>query len=629
MTEPALPIAVTMGEPAGIGGELVLKCWLNREMGKVRPFFAVDSPARLKAVAGHLGIDIPIRKIQSPSQSASIFATELPVMPIELPASVNPGAPNPANADAVIESITTAVAAAQNGEASAVVTTPLHKASLIRSDFPHPGHTEFLGALAHVSDPVMMLVSGDFRVVPVTIHLALREAIDALTTDSIIHTCRITHKALSADFGIRHPRIMVAALNPHAGEDELLGHEEQRIIRPAVIRLQQDGLDIHGPVAADSLFHADARATYDAAICMYHDQALIPLKTTDFSGGVNVTLGLPFVRTSPDHGTAFDIAGKGIADESSMVAALTLASQISDRRNQSAAPHFLRMLKSSERLQPDSLPALRDVIARHKLSARRGLGQNFLLDLNLTRRIVRAAGELDGYDVVEIGPGPGGLTRALLESKARRVIAVERDERCVEALTGLAQVYPDRLTVLRKDALDVHFPELVSGPAKIIANLPYNIATALLLHWIPDIRRLDGMILMFQKEVAERLVALPGTKAYGRLTVLLQWLASVERLFDVPPTAFVPPPKVTSSIVAITPRSEPAAPADRELLERVTAAAFGQRRKMLRSSLRMLNVDTMTLLERSGTLPTARPEELDVTEFCALARSLGVLESSS
>ena len=287
------------------------------------------------------------------------------------------------------------------------------------------------------------------------------------------------------------------------------------------------------------------------------------------------------------------------------------------------------MTESGEHLHSDLLPPLRDVIARHKLSARRELGQNFLLDLNLTRRIVRAAGDLQGLDVVEIGPGPGGLTRALLESGARQVIAIERDERCVNALSELHQVYPGRLTILSGDALNVYLPELISNRARIVANLPYNIATALLLHWIPEFSRLDGLTLMFQKEVAERLVAQPGTKAYGRLTVLVQWIASTVRLFDVPPTAFVPPPKVTSSVVGITPRKVPVAPASRKLLERVTAAAFGQRRKMLRSSLRMLNVNTELLLEHSGTSPTARPEELNVDKFCALAESLRKLESES
>tara|TARA_Y100001960_G_C14735021_1_gene859780 strand:+ start:176 stop:1210 length:1035 start_codon:yes stop_codon:yes gene_type:complete len=332
MTKTALPIAVTMGEPAGIGGELVLKCWSSRRANAVRPFYVVDDPNRISSLAIRLGMDVPIRVIQSPSQAISRFSTELPVMKIDLPIEVDPGVPNYANSEAVIKSISTAVTAAQTGEAAAVVTNPVNKATLIQSKFPHPAHTEFLGALAQVDTPVMMLASRDLRVVPVTRHLSLRDAIDALTIDSITHACRISHQALISDFGIENPRLIVAALNPHAGEDGQLGHEEKLIIKPAVAELRYGGMEVRGPLAADSIFHAIARKTYDAAICMYHDQALIPLKTTDFSGGVNVTLGLPFVRTSPDHGTAFEIAGKGIADETSMLAAISLASQISDRR---------------------------------------------------------------------------------------------------------------------------------------------------------------------------------------------------------------------------------------------------------------------------------------------------------
>lgn len=280
----------------------------------------------------------------------------------------------------------------------------------------------------------------------------------------------------------------------------------------------------------------------------------------------------------------------------------------------------------ARRAGPRSLPPLGDVIAKHGLRARKRLGQNFLLDLNLTRRIVRAAGNLRGVEVVEIGPGPGGLTRAILESDARRVVAIERDARCVNALGELAAVYPDRLVVTNEDALETDLAARVSGPAKVIANLPYNIATALLARWIPDLARFDGLTLMFQKEVAERLVARPGAKPYGRLSVLVQWAAKPVSHFDVPSAAFTPPPKVTSAVVGLAPLDPPLAPADRRSLERVTSAAFGQRRKMLRSSLKSLGVDVGELLARARTAPTARPEDLDVPAFCALARALDELE---
>jgi len=269
-----------------------------------------------------------------------------------------------------------------------------------------------------------------------------------------------------------------------------------------------------------------------------------------------------------------------------------------------------------------ALPPLRDVIARYGIIAHKRLGQNFLLDLNLTGRIARAAGRLDEATIVEIGSGPGGLTRALLSGGARRVIAIERDRRCLAALSELAAAYPQRLEIVAADALELDPAALAEPPRKIIANLPYNIATPLLIGWIERIREYESLTLMFQREVAERLVAAPRSKSYGRLSVLLQWVAEARILFDVPARAFVPPPKVTSSLVRVLPRSEPLAPAPRLALERVTAAAFGQRRKMLRTSLKPLEIPVAQLLERAGVAPTARAEELSIAEFCALARAL-------
>ncbi|MGH6959177.1 MAG: 16S rRNA (adenine(1518)-N(6)/adenine(1519)-N(6))-dimethyltransferase RsmA, partial [Dongiaceae bacterium] len=265
---------------------------------------------------------------------------------------------------------------------------------------------------------------------------------------------------------------------------------------------------------------------------------------------------------------------------------------------------------------PD-LPPLREIIARHGLGARRTLGQHFLLDLNLTRRIARAAGDLSAATVVEVGPGPGGLTRALLETGVRRVIAIERDARCAPALTELADAFPGRLEIVMADALEVDASLLGARPRHVVANLPYNIATALLLKWLESISAFDGLTLMFQKEVADRLTAKPRSKAYGRLSVLTQWLAEPRRLFDLPPRAFTPPPKVTSTVVQLTPRPAPLHPAEQAQLELITAAAFGQRRKMLRQSLKSLNADTAALLARAGVPETVRAEELDIGRFCA------------
>ena len=273
----------------------------------------------------------------------------------------------------------------------------------------------------------------------------------------------------------------------------------------------------------------------------------------------------------------------------------------------------------------DRLPPLREVIRRHGLVAKKSLGQNFLFDLNLASRIARAAGPLAGVTVVEIGPGPGGLTRALLALGAAQVIAVERDQRAIAALQEIATLYPNRLDIIAADALDFDpKPRLPAGPVRIVANLPYNIATALLVNWLciePWPPWFDSAALMFQREVAERIVAAPGTKSYGRLSVLVQWRCEARILFDVNAAAFVPPPKVTSSLIRIVPRPAPL-PCERKLLERVSQAAFGQRRKMLRQSLRTLGADAPGLIAAAGLDPTARAEDISVAGFVALARAL-------
>ena len=273
---------------------------------------------------------------------------------------------------------------------------------------------------------------------------------------------------------------------------------------------------------------------------------------------------------------------------------------------------------------PDDLPPLRDVIRRHELSAKKSLGQNFLLDLNLTGRIARAAGPLEDATVIEIGPGPGGLTRALLSNGAKKVIAIERDTRAVAALHEIAERYPGQLEIIEGDALEFDARAHVEGPARIAANLPYNIATPLLIGWLstePWPPWFDMMALMFQREVAERIVAAPGNKAYGRLSILANWRCETKILFDIAPSAFVPPPKVTSSVVRFIPRITPL-PCDRRMLERVAESAFGQRRKMLRQSLRSLVADPIPALETAGIAPTARAEEIPVEGFVALANAL-------
>ncbi len=315
---------MTMGEPAGIGAEIAAGAWAALRGGGAA-FFLIDDATRF---AG-----IPVRVITAPEEAPAVFAEALPVLHHPLPCPATPGHPNPAHAPAVIASIETAVALAKAGRAAGVVTNPIQKSVLTAAGFAHPGHTEFLGERAGTGvPPVMMLACPALRVVPVTVHEPLRRAIARLTTAMIVETARITHAALVADFGIAAPRLAVAGLNPHAGEAGTLGHEDAAIVAPAVAALRGFGIDACGPMPPDTMFTALARPTYDAAICLYHDQALIPIKTLDMAGGVNVTLGLSIVRTSPDHGTALDIAGRGIASPASLIAALRMAAEIAGHR---------------------------------------------------------------------------------------------------------------------------------------------------------------------------------------------------------------------------------------------------------------------------------------------------------
>lgn len=326
-------LALTMGEPAGIGGEIALKAWLSRRNGGVPPFVLLDDPDRLSRLADGLNWPVPVEVVSDLDAVADVFDHAVPVLPIGRRITSEPGRPKPSDTQAVVESIDRAVALALDGRVEAVVTNPIHKSMLYSAGFPYPGHTEFLAARTGSSDkPVMMLQAKDLRAVPVTIHMPLKDAIAALTADRIVCCGQVTHRSLIADFGVAAPRIAVAALNPHGGEEGTLGTEEMDVIAPAIRALQREGINAFGPLPADSLFHPAARAQYDAVLCMYHDQALIPIKTVDFDGGVNITLGLPIIRTSPDHGTALGIAGTGRASPHSLIAALRRAAELAVHR---------------------------------------------------------------------------------------------------------------------------------------------------------------------------------------------------------------------------------------------------------------------------------------------------------
>ncbi len=329
---PEAPLALSMGEPAGVGPELALALWSARSARRTPPFVAVGDPGVFASRAALLGIDLPLAETE-PERAPALFPDRFPIYPVGAPCRAEPGRASVEDAASVIAAIRESVELVHGGRCSALVTLPIAKAPLVASGFPHPGHTEYLGALAESlwgapSRAVMLLWSEALAVVPVTVHIPLAEVPVRLTEDAIVETARIVAADLRGRFGVQAPRLAVAGLNPHAGENGVLGHEDEAIVAPAVRRLQAEGIDAQGPLPADTMFHASARARYDVALAMYHDQALIPVKTLAFDTAVNATLGLPFVRTSPDHGTAFDIAGSGTGDPESLLAALRLAQRL-------------------------------------------------------------------------------------------------------------------------------------------------------------------------------------------------------------------------------------------------------------------------------------------------------------
>jgi len=329
-----LPLALTLGEPAGIGPDLSLAVWLKRRTLHLPPFYIVGDLDFLAERARLLKLDVPLKRVD-PNEAASVFDRALPIVSLDAPVTAQPGKPDDTSAPAAIASIRRAVSDVLAGDAAAVVTNPIAKNVLYRADFADPGHTEFLARLAQEATgqaamPVMLLWAPELAVVPVTIHIPLGNVIGQLTTDLIVRTGRIVAHDMERRFGVARPRLAVAGLNPHAGEDGTIGEEDRDIVAPAVRQLQAEGIDARGPLPADTLFHDRARALYDVALCMYHDQALIPIKTLAFDHGVNVTLGLPFVRTSPDHGTAFGLAGTGTANPASLIAALKLAARLTE-----------------------------------------------------------------------------------------------------------------------------------------------------------------------------------------------------------------------------------------------------------------------------------------------------------
>ena len=333
------PLAISLGDPAGVGPELIAEAWARRNAAALMPFFVAGGGNVVAAAAQQRGLSVPIERIDHPSDAVEVFTRALPVLG-EIDAKYTPGAPSPAGAVLTLASLEQATGLTRVGAASAIVTAPIAKLELARAGFHYPGQTEFLASACGrpADDAVMMLAGPSLRTVPLTVHCALADVPGLISIDLIRNKARIVAAALERDFGIAQPRIAICALNPHAGEGGKFGHEDADIITPAIALLREDGLNVTGPHPADALFTPRARATYDVAIAMYHDQALVPIKALDFDEGVNVTLGLPIVRTSPDHGTAFGIAGTGVADPGAMIAAIRMAGDMVTRRGNQTSP---------------------------------------------------------------------------------------------------------------------------------------------------------------------------------------------------------------------------------------------------------------------------------------------------
>jgi 4-hydroxythreonine-4-phosphate dehydrogenase/ribosomal RNA small subunit methyltransferase A len=604
-----LPLAVSIGDPAGIGPEIILNAYMQlKDAGQ--PFFVVGGLDVLRACAEEWGDPCKIVAVAEGSEASEVFGEGLPVL-AGADATYTPGQPSDEGAALALHSLAEGVRAVLLGKASAVVTAPVSKSQLGKVGFDYPGQTEFLAAVCGLSpeDAVMMLAGPTLRTVPLTVHVALADVPSLISRELIEHKAAIVDASLRRDFGIEDPRLAISGLNPHSGEDGQFGDEEARAIEPAIGALQAKGVNAFGPVPGDALFTPLLRPKYDAALCMYHDQALIPIKAIEFDQGVNVTLGLPIIRTSPDHGTAFDIAGTGKADANAMIAAIRMASAMAQARASAKVA---------------DLPPIRETIAKHGLSASKALGQNFLLDEQLLDRIAALPGDLSDARVLEVGPGPGGLTRALLRAGAK-VTAIEMDSRCLPALGELSEAFPNQLAIIQGDAMKLDHIEVMDGePFHVLSNLPYNVGTALFVRWLsgetwPPLWQ--SLTLMFQREVAERIVAQPGTGAYGRLAVLAQWRSEAKLAMKVHRSAFTPPPKVMSAIVHVTAGESPEG-VNATTLERLTEAAFGQRRKMLRQSLKSVS-GAIEALEAVGIDPTRRAETVSVEEFVALARKLG------
>jgi 4-hydroxythreonine-4-phosphate dehydrogenase len=509
-------IVITSGEPAGIGPDA---CVMLAQEDFAAELVVAADVGLLRATAAALGVPLEVQPYAPSSPRGTHRAGSLRVLPVPVAQAVIPGRLDKRNATYVTAMLDRACDGCMNGEFAAMVTAPVQKSILIDAGIPFIGHTEYLAARTRAALPVMMLLAGSVRVALVTTHLALADVPAAITRERLAATLRIVHADLGRYFRLDAPRIAVLGLNPHAGEGGHLGREEQDVIEPVIAAGQRAGMDLRGPVPADTAFTTQFLAGVDVIVAMYHDQGLPVIKHLGFGHGVNLTLGLPILRTSVDHGTALSLARTGRADIGSLRAALALAIDL-------AGPNA--------GMQP-----------------RKRFGQHFLHDPAAIRRIVDAIAPADGERLVEIGPGRGALTWPLLE-RAKRLEAIEIDRDLARQLRADPRGR-DGLEVHERNVLDLDFHALRGAGAKlrIVGNLPYNISTPLLFHLLAQRDAIADMHFMLQREVVERMAAMHGTRAYGRLTIMVAAFAEVEHLFDLGPGAFSPPPKVWSAIVRL------------------------------------------------------------------------------
>ena len=595
-------ILISSGDPSSIAPEITIKALQSKKIHeKILPIIVTD-PKLIYNYSDIIDDHLKVNEIQDQINFTDYKTNYFNVIPVKTNDIVRVGEPSIANCSFIKKSIIKCIKLENKTAASAIVTNPINKNIMYKSGFKYSGHTEFLASFSKENiQPVMMLVGKNLKTIPLTIHVPLSQVSSLITEELIITTIKITAKYLTSYFGIKKPKIILTGLNPHSGENGDIGLKNKNIIIPAIKKIQKNNdFLLDGPFSADTVFSYEARQNYDVAICMYHDQALIPIKTLDFYNGVNVTLGLDFIRTSPDHGTGFDIAGKNIANPSSLI----LSAQ-------------MMLTKIMSKLFDHQLPTIKEILKKNNIKIHKSLGQNFLFDINLTDKIVKKSEPISST-IIEIGPGPGGLTRSILKKNPNILFAIDKDNQSELMLSDLKELYGDKLQVIIADAINYPIWNLGNEPRQVIANLPYNVGTKMLISWLKHIKKFEKLTLMFQKEVADRIIAPVGSSNYGRLSILTNWLTKSKKLFDLPGSAFIPPPKVTSTVIELIPMENPIFDVSFNSLEKITQMTFSQRRKMLKSSLKKINGEA--ILEDLNISSRLRPEELTIIDFCRIAK---------